>query len=601
MQRFLPFIVFLFASTLFAAEPVRISVVDFGAEPNGKKDCVAAVAKALEACKANESSILVFPKGRYDFYAPTDGKRIVGFPVHGQKNLVIDGDGSEFVFHGIMGVGALTDSQNVTLRNFSVDWDKPLIAQGTIVDTKDDWIDIKFDKADYPFEIENDKIFFLGEGWRRQVDGYTLLFDKTTKELVYNTRDYTIGHNDLFNKKSEKIGDGVVRFHGKPKYKPEPGTIIALWLGRYVANVFTLTGCKDVVMEDIDVYHGLSNGVVGFRTENITLRNFNFRANEKKGRVFSLIADGFHINTCKGLLKIENCEHSGMGDDFLNIHGMNVMVQKRIDDHTVEVGVSGKTGSSYVLGVGDEVWFLDGQTVQRGETGKIKEIKEIRDGSKLVAKHVVFEQKVPESLKEKDALENKTWNAELEIRGCKVLKKHRARGLLISTPKRAVVENNYFRTAGAAILVEGDVNFWYESGGTNDLLIRNNVFEDCFSSGYAGEWGHAVITIHPSFKPQSENDEAYHRNIRIENNVFKSFDYPILFARSVRGLTFTGNKLSRTETYKPFAVNKSTFVFDGCRDVRIEGNSYTADVLGKNVNTDHMKSSDLNIKDSLEK
>jgi hypothetical protein len=346
MQRLAFFVLFLTGVPLFAAEPVRISVTDFGAEPNGKKDCIAAVAQALEACKTHESAILVFPKGRYDFYAPEGGRQIVGMAITGQKNLVIDGNGSEFVFHGILGVGSLTNSQNITLRNFSVDWDRPLIAQGTILDTTDEHIDIQFDKVEYPFEIDGGRIFFLGEGWRRQVNGYTLLFDKTTRELVYNTRDNAVGNNDLFNTRSEEIADGIVRFYGKPKYKAEPGTIIALWLGTYIANVFTFTGCQDIVMEDIDVYHGLSNGVVAFRTENITLRNFNFKTNEKKGRVFSLIADGFHINNCKGLVKIENCEQEGMGDDFLNLHGMNVMVQKRIDDHTVEVGVTGKTGAS---------------------------------------------------------------------------------------------------------------------------------------------------------------------------------------------------------------------------------------------------------------
>ena len=596
MYRILPILLFFIGSSLFAVEPVKISVTNFGAEPNSKKDCVLAVTKALEACKEHESAVLVFPKGRYDFYAPEGDRRIVGLQIIGQKNLTLDGEGSEFIFHGILGVGSLTDSRNVTLRNFSVDWDRPLIAQGTILDTTDEHIDIKFDKAAYPFEIEDGKIFFLGEGWRRQIDGYTLLFDKTTKELVYKTRDYAIGFN-FFNTKSEEIADGIVRFYGKPKHKAEPGTIIALWLGRYIANVFDIVNCKDIVMENLTVYHGLSNGVVGFRTENITFRNVNFRTNEKKDRVFSLVADGFHINTCKGLVKIENCEHTGMGDDFLNIHGKNVIVRKRIDDHTVEVGVSGRGDASHVLGAGDEVWFLDGQTVQSGATGTIREIKDVLEDSRLVARHIVFEQKIPDTLKENDALENKTWNAELEIRGCRILKQHRARGLLISTPLRAIVENNYFRTAGAAILVEGDVNFWYESGAVTDLVIRNNVFEDCFSSGYAGDWGHAVITIHPSFKPQSETDEAYHRNIRMENNTFKSFDYPILFARSVRGLTFTGNTLSRTTTYPPFAKNQTTFVLDGCRDVRIEGNTYAEGVLGKNVRTERMKPDDLEIRD----
>ncbi|MCL1919976.1 MAG: right-handed parallel beta-helix repeat-containing protein [Kiritimatiellaeota bacterium] len=592
-------VLFALAGTaLFAAEPVRVSVADFGAEAGSGKDCVAAVARALEACKAHESSVLVFPKGRYDFHAPEGGRRIVGLAVAGQKNLTVDGGGSAFVFHGILGVGALNDSQNVTLRNFSVDWDRPMIAQGIILDTADDHLDVKFDKAAHPFEIADGKIFFLGEGWRRQVDGYTLLFDKTTRELAYATRDSTIGDNALFNTRSEEVADGVVRFHGKPRHKAEPGTFIALWLGRYVANVFDVARCKDVVMEDITVYHGLGNCIVGFRTENITLRNFNIRANEAKGRVFSIIADGFHVNTCKGLLKIENCEHTGMGDDFLNLHGMNVMVLERVDDYTVKVGASGKGGASYVLGVGDEVWFIDGQTTQRGATGIIKEIKDVLGAGRPVAKHIVFEQKIPDSVKAKDALENKTWNAELEIRDCRILRAHRARGLLVSTPRRAVIENNYFRTAGAAILVEGDVNYWYESGAVNDLVIRNNVFEDCFSSGYAGDWGHAVITIHPSFQPKSDADEAYHRNIRIENNVFKSFDYPILFARSVRNLTFTGNTLSKTTTFPPFAQNKTTFVLDGCREVRLEANTYGADVLGKNVRTANMKPGDLDIKDA---
>ena len=596
MKRLLFLICFFFGSSL-SAEPVQVSVIDFGAEPNSKKDCVEAVRKALDACKENESTVLVFPKGRYDFYAPDDGRRIFGITIGDRRNLVIDGQGSEFVFHGIMGVAWITQSENVILRNFSVDWDKPYIAQGNIVDTKDDWVDIRFDRKEYPFEINDGKIQFIGEGWKRNVQGYTLLFDKTTKELVYKTRDNALGDNELFNTKSEHLGDGVVRFHGKPKIRPEPGTYIALWLGRYIQVGFDLNRSKDVTLENIDVYHALSHGVVGFKTENITLRKVDYKLNEKKNRVFTLVADGYHLNTCKGLVKIENCTQVGMGDDFLNLHGMNVMIENQVDDYTVAVRIEGRGSAHYCLGKGDEVWFVSGDTVQRGPVGRIKDIKEIRSGGKMTAKHIIFEEQVPDWVKHQDALENKTWNAELEMRGCKVLRQHRARGILITTPLRAVIENNLFRTAGTAILIEGDVNYWFESGGVQDLTIRNNVFEDCFSSGHAGDWGYAVITIHPSFKPRSDTDEAYHRNIRIENNTFKMFDYPVLFARSVRDLKFTGNKLERTKTYEPFASNKATFWFDGCRNVLMNGNTYSDDILGKNVKMFHMKPSDLNLKD----
>jgi polygalacturonase len=596
-QHVIILLILLFFARTVSAETYTANVQDFGAVPNSQSDCTAAVKKALDSCKGKGNSILVFPKGRYDFYQAQDGKALTGIVIEGQKNLTVDGQGSEFIFHGIMSVCAVVKSDNITVKNFRADWDRPYIAQGNIVDTTDQYVDIKFDAEEYPFEITDGKLFFLGEYDKRQVAGYTLLFDKKTKEIVYKTRDGALGENDLFNNKAEKLNDNTVRFYGKPKMKPEPGTYIALWLGRYIRVAFDLNRSKDIQLENIDLYHGLSHGIVGFKTENITIRNVNYKTNEKKDRVFSLVADGIHLNTCKGLVKIENCSQEGVGDDFLNLHGMNVMVQKRIDDYTVEVGVTDKTGASYVLEAGDEVWFVNGETVQRTDVGKIKEIKEIRDENTLTAKQIIFENKVPANLKERDALENKTWNAELEVRNCKILKKHRARGLLITTPLRAVVENNYFRTAGTAILIEGDVNYWYESGGVNDLLIRNNVFEDCFSSGYAGDWGHAVITVHPSFKPQSEDDEAFHRNIRIENNTFKVFDYPVLFARSVRDLTFKDNKLERTKTYEPFAVHQASFWLDGCRNVIIDSNQWGSDVLGKNVKTSNMKNNDLRLTD----
>lgn len=599
---------FLFWSLLcfvplsLAAEAERILITDFGAAPGSRKNTFVAVEAAIHACRAKSDSgtkpvALVFPKGEYHFFNPEGRDRVFGLWIDGLKNLTIEGDGSEFIFHGTMGVCALKNCENVAIRNFSIDWEKPYIVQGNILKTTDDYVDIKFDTKEYPFEISDGKLLFVGEGWKRQIEGYTLLFDKHNKEMVYQTRDNAIGHAGFFNDKPEDRGDGVVRFHGKPKYKAEPGTYIALWLGRYIQVAFELRQGKNITLENIDVYHALSHGVHAFKVENLTLRKVDYKTNEKKDRVFSLVADGYHLNTCKGLVKIENCTQEGMGDDFLNLHGMNVMIEDRVDDYTVAVKTKDRGSASYVLGIGDEVWFVDGKTMQRGETNRIKEIKDIKDGSLWKARHVVFEDKVPTTIKNKDALENKTWNAELEMRGCKVLKRHRARGILVTTPKRAVIENNYFRTAGTAILIEGDVNYWYESGACENLLIRDNVFEDCFSSGYSGDWGHAVITIHPSFKPKDENDEAYHRNIRIENNTFKTFDYPLLFARSVRQLRFTGNKIERTKTYEPFAANQATFWLDGCRDVLIENNSYGKDVLGQNVKMFRMKTSDLKLRD----
>ena len=70
------------------------------------------------------------------------------------------------------------------------------------------------------------------------------------------------------------------------------------------------------------------------------------------------------------------------------------------------------------------------------------------------------------------------------------------RGILISTPGKVIVEDNYFATAGTPILIEGDTSHWFESGGTEDVLIRNNVFDNCLTSGAETDerwqWGAAV-------------------------------------------------------------------------------------------------------------
>jgi hypothetical protein len=173
-------------------------------------------------------------------------------------------------------------------------------------------------------------------------------------------------------------------------------------------------------------------------------------------------------------------------------------------------------------------------------------------------------------------MENKTWTPEVEIQKCRILKQHRARGILVTTPKKVVIEDNYFRTAGTAILIEGDMDHSYESGANRDVTIRNNVFEDCLTSGSITgdrwELGEAIITITPSHRPQDERSVPYHQNIRIENNVIKTFDIPLVHARSVGGLTFKNNEIIRTYTFQPYAWQKSSFLLDGCRDVQISGN-----------------------------
>jgi len=131
------------------------------------------------------------------------------------------------------------------------------------------------------------------------------------------------------------------------------------------------------------------------------------------------------------------------------------------------------------------------------------------------------------------------------------------------------------------ILIAGDANYWYESGAVGDVTIRGNVLgEACLSSPY--QFGEGIISIDPEI-PKPDPAFPFHRNIRIENNEFHPSDYPVLYAKSVDGLTFSGNRLIRSRHFEPVHARKTTLTFEACRRVRVERNQLGDDVLGRNI------------------
>jgi len=192
-----------------------------------------------------------------------------------------------------------------------------------------------------------------------------------------------------------------------------------------------------------------------------------------------------------------------------------------------------------------------------------------------------------------DALENLSWTPDALISG-NHFKSCRARGVLISTPGKVVIENNHFESSGAAILIAGDANNWYESGAVKDVTIRENVFAaPCLTSLY--QFSEAVISIYPEIPELEASEEKFHSNIRILDNEFHLYDYPILYAKSVDELEFKGNKLIRSKDFTPFHPRKYGFSLLSCRNVEITGNSIADDILGKNIILEGMKTSDLKL------
>ena len=570
----------------------RICVTDFGAKPDSGEDCRLAFRLAVESC-GGKNAIIEFPKGRYDFWQEEGGQSTTAMQLVNAQNLTVEGNGSEFVFHGKMRVMLIKQSQGILLRNFSTDWHRPYISQGEFVAIEPEYVDLRIDPEKYPFEIADNRIRFIGEGWTAGVHDSYMNIHEPSGEIAYRTRDSHTGN--IFNDRAELVAPDVVRFYGKIKEQRVPvkkGQIITLYHGTYIITGIEIGNSRDVELEDITLYHALSTGVYGYRSENISLHRVSAEARASKGRVFSTVADASHFTCCRGEILIDGCAHTGQGDDFINVRGVYSRISEVVGDNAVRVG------RGWFLEPSDTVWAVDYSTVSRREELIVKSKRYVPEYDEHI---VEFTTPITQSIKVGNFLENKSWTPSLIVRNCRFFKCNRARGMLVTTPKSVLVENNYFNTAGTAILIEGDLDHWYESGAHTNLVIRNNVFENCSTSGCETgdrwEWGEAPITISPSYRPTSADSPAYHRGITIEGNTFRCFDAPVLFARSVEGLRFVGNRLKPTADYEPFLWQRSNLYLDGCRDVVIEGNRVHRRFPAKTVELHNMVDSDVEIKD----
>ena len=577
-----------------------INVTDFGVSPNSRKNAVRGIAAAIEACRKVDSPLLVFPKGRYDLWPQhsqeieyyesntTDNNpRICPIVLKGIEELTIDGNGSEFICHGIMQPLTLDHCTNVTIKNIDVDWDIPFVAQSRIIKVEDEYIDIKIDPIQTPYEIKGGKISFWGEGWKSNWWG-CMEFENETRLIPQQSGDNPLGGGwDRY--RAEELGDGLVRLHYNFKRKPAVGNyLIMRHSARDHSGVF-IHQSKNITFKNFNLFTAAGLGFLGQFSENISLINTNVMPNYTKGRYQCGHADGFQISNCKGHILVDGCKFEGLMDDPINVHGTSIRVIKIINSKTVLCKFMHGQSTGMIWGdVGDKVGFIENSTMEtigEGNTASLKRIDRDHFEVGLV-------DNVPADLQEGDAMENLTWAPDFTAKNC-VFGSCRARGILISTPGKVLVEGNEFISSGAAILIAGDANGWYESGAVRDVTIRGNTFDEtCLSSWY--QFGEGIISILPII-PQFDPEKPFHRNIRIENNSFKAFDYSILYALSVDGLTFNNNTIERSDRYKPWQNRRGMLTFAGCKDVEVKGNKISNNVLGKNIELDRTDISELTV------
>ncbi len=550
-------------SSISAQDTVRIS--DLGFFPDTRQNAVLTVQKALEICKTKNKPVLVFSKGRYDFWPQYATEKLYyesntdviplrrcAILIEEMKDLTIDCSGSDFIYHDRIQPFTIDKSSNITIKNVNIDWDIPLTAQAEIIDVKDGYMDLAINVLESPYIFENGKIVFTGEGWKSRWNG-VMEFERETHLITPGTGDAGCLGRGWQNYQARDLKYGLVRVEYPFVRKPAKGNWLVLrHSARDHAGVF-IADSKDVTVENLNMYHNAGLGILSQYSENLTFRKVNCVPNPEKNRILSGHDDGFHYSNCKGNVIVDSCRFLALMDDPINVHGTSVRIMERKGDRTLVCKFMHGQSIGFIWARrGEKVGFLENEAMNTVGYGNVDSFRALSPEIFEIS----FTEPIPSGLTVGDALENLSWTPDVLIKNS-FFGSNRARGILMSTPGKVIIENNIFESSGSAILIPGDANGWYESGAVKNVIIRNNTFNDpCLTSMY--QFCEAIISIFPEI-PEPDINKPYHSNITIENNTFFPFDFPVLYAKSVDGLTFSGNSIIKSERFPAFSCKQVDF------------------------------------------
>lgn len=486
--------------------------------PKGTEDMTAAIQAAIKKVTADKKGgTITLKAGDYHLKSPVKSDiwvsnhdnprpRQIFLPITGVTNLTIRCQkGARFVADGEGVCLALIDTKNVKIEGVAFDYARPFFSIWTLKDGK-----LTTDENEYPYEVQDGKIFTKGNGWRQR-QAICEIFDKDTHEF-----------------RQQVWWDGSIErvFGGHPD-----GTIAMTRNGYRPNPCVFLYRARNSVFKNCGAYAAAGMGFLAQRSDNILLDGWKTHGK----RPIALQADATHFSNCRGHVKVINSTFEGMVDDAINVHSTSLKIIDKSSPTSIFCQYMHNQSVGFeVFRPGETLRFIKGATLEPGAEMKVKMIRQC--AYNLI--EIFFDQPIPSEYGVGDAVENADWQPRVTF-SKNVVRNSSPRATLFTTPGKVVCENNLFENvAGQPIYFAGDAWGWYESGATRDAVIRGNTFRNCASKS-----GYAMIQIEPVVHDLAAQKEPYHRNILVENNTFENFAKPLVWARSCANVVLKNNRI----------------------------------------------------------
>ena len=540
-------------------------------DESSAEDAMPAIRAALNDCISKKASALVLTGDtlnikpaqafeEYQYISNNDpSMKRIAFQLKDMKDFTIEGNGTVLMFSGHVSPFNLERCSNITVKDLTIDSKRAFVSEGVITAAGKGFFEVQFPEY-YDITFREGNLVFRDENKETYPYSNLLEFDSVRKEVAYHVHDYWIWTE---SSQAEEVGPRRYRFYRDDYGDATVGNVLAFGASYRNNPAFTLLDCDGFNLTDVKLYNCCGMGVIAQSSKDIELLRFDVEPTPGSDRVISISADATHFVNCKGYIRMIDCIFRGQKDDATNVHGWYMAVEKVLaaDKLLLRWRNSGQYGIEFIK-PGMTLELVDSQVMEAYSRMNVKSVKYLN----CEYAEVTFETDLPAETKPGDVVAEDDGYPEVLISGC-YIGNNRARGLLIGSRGKVVIEKNTFHSPGTAILFEGDGRYWYEQSGVRDVVIRDNVFDNCMYG--SSTWGSAVIAVGSGI-PDKEHSR-YHKNILVENNVFKGFDHRIVNLYCVDGFTFRNNRIEFSDAdYPAFGNPEDRFIFKNCDNVTVE-------------------------------
>ena len=495
------------------------------------------IARTLRYAKEHGESEIVLEKSTYHVYANESAAPVVcvanhgyngfkpaAFAIEDMENLTVDCGGSTFLLHGIMDFAVISRSKNITLKNAEIICLDTCNFQGKVVESSNERVKIALEKH---AQLHLHGNFLTQKFYQEHMEVMrTLDYVTETRELRRGTGDNNFGM-PIQEIRKEMPDENTICLYDVP-VAPPVGDTIVFATSRRCAQGVLVSHSENVLLEDITIRTCWGIGFIAQKCTDITLRRCSCIPED--GNCWSAGQDATHFVNCRGTVIIEDGVFENQLDDAVNLHGIYTLVEKVEGDCVMMRYGHFQARGIEIYGAGDRIQIMDRESQQPLAFATVAEV-EVLNPEKTMLRLTDIDGEIQPGM----IAENLSDECDAYIRR-NVIRNNRARGMLIAAKGHIEITGNHFHSGGAAIQFESDPMHWFECGGTVDVTIADNFFDDCRH----GKWSRAVIDINRRRK--NVDGFYYHSAIAVKNNRFTQTCVPCCAADNVGNFLFEGNE-----------------------------------------------------------